>query len=227
MRKILFFITLFLSTACYAGTITQTRQFSISSEIQDMSWDQFNPSLGKLLSVEYRLHAMLSGSLFIKNLSEVQFATLENSKNIFENVFIGDGAPELFTGSSMIPIETVPTAASMRIAPGSTQMFIVPSNPAPELYVPLTDLTVWSSYFTGYGTISSTVAQYPEVIVTGSEFYADTSPIIAIGEAQLTFNYDNSPQTVPEPQTILISSLGFLGSFVYRKFKRKSNKNKV
>lgn len=207
-------------------TQTQVRPFSISAEEQIFSWQQFNPMLGTLLSVEYQVDATLSGSFSVTNLSTSRNVTLRNSQNFFENAFIGAGAPAIFPGTTLTPIPTNPVTDAIGtvvpFSPSGSFVQVISVSPTPQpLSVTLTDLTFASTYFTGLGTINSTIAQFPEVNVTGSRFEVDMHDLIAAGEARLIYRFDDTGRAVPEPSTALVAGAG-LATFAILRFRRKA-----
>jgi hypothetical protein len=206
-------------------TQTQTRSFSISSGAQSFSWNQFNPALGTLLSVEYRVDARLTGSFFVINLSTNQNITVRNSTNVFENTFTGAGAPATFLGSVLGPIPTSPvTNATGTVVPFSpsgvsVQTFVV--TPSPQtMSVPLTNLTSSAAYFTGLGTVNSSLTQFPDVSVTGSAFGVNMAGLVSAGDATLIYRYDDSPLAVPEPSSLLLAGLG-IGTFGLKRLRNR------
>jgi len=207
-------------------TQIQTRPFSISSEVQDFSWNQFNPMQGTLLSVEYYVDATLSGSFSVTNLSTFRSVTLRNSQNVFENTFTGAGAPAMFPGTTLAPIPTNPLTDTIgTVVPPSpngnfVQTFSVSPTPQP-LSVPLINLTFASAYFTGLGTINSTITQFPEVNVAGSRFEVDMLGLVATGNARLIYHFDDTGRAVPEPNLVLLAGAG-VATFVIMRFRRKT-----
>lgn len=214
----------------HAAIVTQTQiqPFSVSFTEKSLSWFQFNPALGTLLSVEYRVDAELSGSFIVTNLHTIQSIRAHNSENFFDNAFIGPGAPPAFPGSVLTPIPTDPLTDSIgTVIPANSsgtafQVFTVSPSPQP-MSVPLTDLTFASAYFTGVGSITSTVADFPDVEVTGGLFVVDMRGLVASGNATLIYRYDNMNRVVPEPNSAVMFGVGVV-AFAVRRFRGKASR---
>jgi len=188
-------------------TITQTRDFDINLGTESLTWAQFDSGLGTLTSVLYSVAGELTGSFVVANLSP-NAMTVRNSTNIFDIEFTGPGSPDTFPGSVLAPITTnPPTGPVGTIVPGATvQVFTIVGNP--PLVVPELQLISFASYFTGVGTINSTISQTPEVSVTGDNFAVSMGNVRSVGTATLIYVYDTT--VIPEPFTVVFTG-GVIG----------------
>lgn len=205
-------------------TQTQTLPFSVNLASQAMVWNQFNPLLGTLLSVEYSVLGTMRGSFTVTNLQTNAPITAQNSQNALRNQFTGAGAPAVFFGTTVSPVTTTPltdalgTVIPFNVAGNYQEVFTLPGTQG--LNVPLTNLTASSAYFTGVGTVNSTIGQLPNVSVTGGVFQVDMAGLTTDGEATLVYTYDDSTRAVPEPSTVVFAGFG-LAALAAKRFRFK------
>lgn len=215
-------LTCSLAAPADAAVITQTQNqnFNVNTGVQNLSWNQFNPALGTLLSVEYFVNGTLTGSFQVQNQSANASITARNSQTFMFTQFLGAGAPAAFAGGTLAPISTTPLTdlAGTSIAPSSTQIFTLTGPQA--LTVPSTNLTPSAAYFTGLGTVNSNIEQLPSVNVTGGVFQVDMSGLNVNGIATLIYRYEDGIAAVPEPSTVAFAGFGLL-AFAAKRFRSK------
>lgn len=225
------FLAAFVLCCSFAGsadaaimTQTQNNPFSVNIGTQTLTWNQFNPLLGTLLSVEYFVNGTLTGSFSVTNFSTTAGITARNSQTSFLNDFQGPGAPATFTGSTLTPISTTPLTDAVgyvipfNVAGNFQQVFTLTGPQA--MSVPLTNLTSSAAYFTGAGTVSSLIEQQPNVSVTGGVFAVDMSGLNTAGTASLRYTYDDSTRAVPEPSAVAFAGAGLI-ALAAKRFRNK------
>jgi hypothetical protein len=215
-----------LAGSADAAIMTQTQNlpFTINLATQPMVWNQFNPALGTLLSVEYSVAGIMSGSFTVTNLQTNAPITAQNSQNAIRNQFTGAGAPAVFFGTTVSPVTTTPltdalgTVIPFNLAGNYQEVFTLPGTQG--LNVAATDLTASAAYFTGVGTVNSTIGQLPNVSVTGGVFQVDMAGLNTAGTATLTYRYDDGAAAVPEPSTVVFAGAGLV-ALAARRFRTK------
>ena len=198
-------------------SISQTNAFVVSgvSSPFGIDWQKFDPSLGQLTDVLLSFSGTASGSISLTN-TDVEFAiTASNPRDRLRLTFSGSGAPTMITSLSTALTTNPPMPVTLQ--PEFSETFTLPS-PQALVAVSGTSLNSWKAYFTGLGTVSSSINQSPLLnqSTDGSTGVEDYSNLQSNGTVTLTYVYT----AVPEPPTIMLAGLGVVGAVVVDRSRR-------
>jgi hypothetical protein len=205
----------FLPRDVSAETITQTKPFSgLSSGSVSLTWDQFNPAVGTLTGISLTINGTASGSFNVFNTDSVDPANLSNPKNRLRLTFSGSGAPAVQQTTQT----TMTTSPGMpyQLSSGSSASFNL--SPDPQFIGSVTNsLFASASYFTGLGTLSSSLVQ-PFTLTSDNSgnTTVDYNSLSASGYVEVVYTY----QAVPEPSTYAMALAG-LAYGSYSLFRRR------
>jgi len=198
------------SPAASASTISisQTSSFVVTGTSSPVSinWQQFDPSLGQLTDVLFSISGSASGSFSLTNIDPEFAISLSNPRDRLRFIFSGVGAPATITSPQTV-LSTISPAMPFTVNPETSSTFTLTS---PQTLTAVSDSSLLSaqSYFTGVGTVASTVNQAPLLTQTtdGSSGTENYSNLSADGTVTLTYVY-----AVPEPPAIMLAGLGVMG----------------
>ena len=190
-----------------AATITQTKPFSsLSTSGQLFSWNQFDSSLGTLDSISLKISGSATGRFSVTTTAEDAVSVSSPTARL-RLLFSGSGRPpSAETQTLLTALPVTPSVDPSFSVPGtSTQAFALSTDP-----LGLTDvnaaLIAYASYFTGTGTVSSTLSRPFALTTVGGENTSDTSTLLTYGTVELIYNY--TPVPVPEPSTYALAAAG-------------------
>lgn len=198
-------------------SISQTNAFIVTGTSSPFSinWQQFDPALGQLTDVLFSISGSASGSFSLTN-NDVEFSILaSNPRDRLRFAFSGVGSPSLITSPATV-LATVSPSMPFTVQADTTDTFTLTS-PQALTAVSGTSLFSAKAFFTGVGTVASTVNQSPLLTqttdgITGTENYSSLS---SAGAATLTYVY-----AVPEPPAIMLAGLGVVGAVVADRTRR-------
>lgn len=210
--------------------VEQTQNFSLTgTTVHNLTWNQFDPSLGTLTNVLYSVNGVLSGSFNVTNSNLTETADVSESRNRFSTQFQGAGAPALFLGPQFTPIATTPPSGDppfggSTIAANTMQQFVISTDP--EQVMEHLDVPLFGSaaYFTGLGTVSQNLSQSPAVTVTGANVSLDMGGVMTDGTATLIYVYETT--VIPEPLSVAFSGL-LIGGGALVQYRRKRRTTKL
>ncbi|MCE9586776.1 MAG: PEP-CTERM sorting domain-containing protein [Verrucomicrobia bacterium] len=200
-----------------AATINQLQSFSsLSTNSLVLTWNQFDSALGTLTGISLIIDGTVTGSFDVFNSDLVDPATLSNPKDRLRLTFSGLGAPSA-QQTAQTTLTTIP-AMQFTIATNSNQSFNLGLNPQ-SLGSVNNNLFAFAEFFTGTGTLSSTLVQ-PFVLTSDNSgnTTVDYSQMFASGSVSIDYTYD----AIPEPSTYALMGLGALALVVAYRRKRSA-----
>ena len=193
---------LFVSTAARAAVdgpyVTSTPiAFALTDWSSSLTFPQFNPSLGTLLSVKLDLNGSLSTVLDVTNLSltassgtvktEVQFTVQDGGNNLIPT-------PQL---SLLSPIY----AYSLAPGAGATSGALIKNGSSSDTYTLAAILTE----FTGAGTFTVSASTFTQTLLANT---GGNTSAAQVTDASLTGTVTYNYVPVPEPTSLALAGLG-------------------
>jgi hypothetical protein len=176
------------------------------------TWNQFDSSLGTLTGISLTIDGTVTGSFDVFNVDPFDPANLSIPRDRLRLTFSGSGAPSA-QQTTQTTLTTTP-AMPYRMEPLSNESFNLAPNPQ-SLDSVNNNLFAFANFFTGTGTLSSTLIQ-PFVLASDNSgnTTVDYSQMFASGSVSLDYTYD----AVPEPSTYALFGIGALALVVaYRR----------
>lgn len=199
--------------------LSQTNTFSVNPTTT-LNWNKFDSSLGTLTGITFVANAVISGSFTVINQDVANEMTASDSNARYRFVFgAGAGTPGTIFSNYLQPIVTTPSTDSTGTVIGpdfASQVFSINGS---QSYDSITKDWFSSSagYFTGIGTVSSTVAQFVNITSTGSNYNLNSNATKTDGSAILTYIYQ-----VPEPSSASLLIFGLGGLVALRRVGRRA-----
>ena len=202
-----------ITSAAHTATITQLQSFSgLSTNSLVQTWNQFDSTLGTLTGISLTIDGTVTGSFNVSNVDSIDPANLSNPRDRLRLTFTGSGAPPVqqttqttLTTTPAMPYEMDPLSnGSFNLGPIPQSLGSVNNN-----------LFTFASFFTGLGTLSSTLIQ-PFVLTSDNSgnTIVDYSQMFASGSVSLDYTYN----AVPEPSTYALFGIGALALVIaYRR----------
>jgi hypothetical protein len=202
-----------ITSAAHTATINQLQSFSaLSTNSLNLTWNQFDSSLGTLTGISLTIDGTVTGSFDVFNVDSIDPATVGDPKDRLRLIFSGSGAPSA-QQTTQTTLTTTP-AMPYEMEPLSNESFNL--GPIPQSLGSMNNnLFTFASFFTGPGTLSSTLFQ-PFTLTSNNSgnTTVDYSQMFASGSVSLDYTYD----AVPEPSTYALFGIGALALVVaYRR----------
>lgn len=206
-----------ISPPAFADTINQSQSFSnLSDSSIPLTWNQFNPSLGTLTGISLIINGSTTGFFTVFNSDQIDPATLSNPKDRLRLTFTGSGSPTA-QQTTQVGLSTTPPMPFVLPQDSSASFSL---SPDPQFLGSVTNsLFSFSSYFTGLGTLSSSLAQ-PFTLTSDNSGYTtvDYSTMFASGSVSLIYTF----QAVPEPSTYVTFGISGIGMLMLIRRKSKN-----
>jgi hypothetical protein len=218
----------------YASTLTYDSTTSIpltptewasgagTPAVNDLTFKQFDPTLGTLDSVVLTYSGSMTTTITVTNISGFLGSPATSSGTVATQsvVSIQDSGGDLMNPLSQLAILSPPQSYALAGTPnGNTQVFTEPETSLSDSFTYLAPAVL--ADFTGSGTIQLAASTSTGIVYnnTGGATFPSQISSAALGG---TIIYTYTP-TVPEPSALALVGVGFAGlmGFVWRSRRRR------
>jgi len=201
-----------------ASTIIQDSAINLTGASKTFTFNQFDTSLGTLEAVRFSFQGQSGGSFDVTNSSFINSTVLSDATYQIGGLWTSpSGAPDpLITSAFQLDVGGYP----QNIAANSAETF----TPASKVLSASAnfDVDVYSSFFSGDGTVDFLLYQEPNFALSGGSFSAVPNLTFGVeGYSSIALEYDYTPSvsnSIPLPLPVLGAVAGY--SFLRRQRRR-------
>jgi len=221
MKKTILLIALaagVISTS-QAGIIYQTSTQKVTSSGTTFNFNQFDSNLGTLNSVIFSIVSSTdSGTFSVQNTSSLDGKVKLSHDTLIVTDNQGNNA-DYFGSNAYYTTSPSSSGAGYTIAAGASQTFTITDKSLISKTAVDTDLSAYTSLYTGSGSVSFLANIAPSVTITSDSASFSMADIANYTQLDLTYDYTVTA-AVPEPSQVAASLLlvaGIAGFVIVRR----------